>query len=541
MSAEPRSLRLGIAVVTLIMVLSSIGLVANLSGPVPVHSGSFAGTVSTTAKPHAVQGAAGLSENPSTASHLDTPASTVRENPVALNALAAAKAAGVPVRDVLVPRAGATPAQVAQARAQGHVTPLYSQDAPAPLGLAYYGLSANPNGNGSIVATTLNSPSLFATFDPNATGVQPVYPFSSSTDAYGVQLNAVTTSINLFGNHNYSFWTQNVAEYYPFTGTLYLVTNVWNFSGPTLSANAIYAHGPYGQQVGTSYYYAEYVLTGVTYPFNLDLWMNNSVISGRNAVNFTVGLQDGAGNMVLPYDYVVFNSTAATMSDYSADGHAYNAFHLTNDFEVILGGPGGGSQADLFAADANITLQYWNTTTSSYEAVPAAYSYGGETGETVTGATVGWETNTTGSPYGVLRSGPGFLQGLWNATGAQGLTQVTISVHPSNAFIFLAPNWTSNFTFEGDLYWAPQELDGGVFSSPRPVNLSVALSDFSPLNAAFVVASSPVVLAPSLTADPAMGIYTPLWAWQNAQYAALSTGGTGTRSTPTRSRMPRRS
>src|SRR5208282_271335 len=115
---------------------------------------------------------------------------------------------------------------------QGHVTPLYGQYSPAPIGLADYGLSANTNGNGSVVASILNTSSLLATFSPNATGVLSAYPFDSSPDAYGVQLNAVSTSINLFGNNTYSMWTQNVVEFYPNTGVLYLVTNVWNFSGP---------------------------------------------------------------------------------------------------------------------------------------------------------------------------------------------------------------------------------------------------------------------------------------------------------------------
>ncbi len=412
-------------------------------------------------------------------------------------------------------------------------TPRYS---PAPIGLADYGLSANPNGNGSIVPSILNTSSLLATFNPNSTGVLGSTAFSSSPDAYGVQLNAVSTSINLLGNNSYSFWTQNVAEFYPLTGQLYLVTNVWNFTGGPISANALVAHGPYGVFIPGELYYSEIELTGVSYPFNLSLWMNNSVNDSRNMVNFTVALTDpgSPGNTgVYAYDYVVFNSTAATPSNYTANGFAYNAIGLTNDFEVILGGPGGGANSDLFDSDANLSLQYWNTTENSYEEVPSAFSYGGETGETVTGANVAWETNSTGSPYGLVTTGPAILEGLWNATGAQGVESVTFAVTPSNAFYFIGPNWTSNFTYQGDPYWAPQELNGGVFwLAPGNYSLSIILSDYTAVYTWFNNSAGPVTITLSLTHDTSLGIYTPLFFWSNSQFAALSTSGSGSTSSP---------
>jgi thermopsin len=459
-------------------------------------------------------------------------------NPVAVKALAEAKASGVPSTDVFVPRAGATSGEVAQSVAQGHVIPLYGGNDPAPIGLADYGLSENPNRNGSIVPSILNTSSLMATFSPNATGIQPLYPFDSTPDGYGVQLNAVTTNISLFGNSSYSFWTQNVIEYLAQAHELILVTNVWNFSGPALSANAFYAHGPYGNQVGTTFYYAEYgVPFPVTYPFNLALWMNNSVISGRNAVNFTVALTEGGVTTSYPYDYVIFNSTTGTsgpalLSSYSANGYQYNPFGLTDDFEVILGGPGGGSQANLYAADANFTLQYWNTFSSSYQAVPSAFSYGGETGETVTGAYVGWQNGSDGAPHGVVRTGPSMLVGLWNATGSPGLGEVGLTLSPENAFVFIGPNWTSNFT-QGDVpYWAPQETTNTMWLAPGTYDFLVLLSDYAPVGGSVTVTLGSNPITATLTLDTFEGIYTPIWVWNNTQFAAVSSGGTGTPSDP---------
>src|SRR5580658_5340910 len=402
--ADRRARIVSVTVVIGVLLLSSLGLMSGLSAAGSASLKNGPGTTTPgTAEPAPSPAVHPGNDSATSSSGRNAEAGGALPSPVALRALAQARAAGVPSTDVYVPRAGASAAQVAQTRAQGHVTPAYGGDEPAPIGLADYGLSANPNGNGSVVPSILNTSSLMATFDPNATGIQPLYPFSSTPDGYGVQLDAVSTDISLFGTSNYSFWTQNVVEYLAQAHELILVTNVWNFSGPFLSSNVFYQHGPLGQQVGTTFYYAEYVVpTPVTYPFGLDLWMNNSLIGGRNAVNFTIALDQGGVTSVYPYDFVIFNSTTLTSgpaapSNYTANGFEYNPFNLTDDFEVILGGPGGGSQADLFAADANFTLQYWNATTSTYRSVPSAFSYGGETGETVTGAYVGWENATDGA------------------------------------------------------------------------------------------------------------------------------------------------
>jgi thermopsin len=520
-----------------IMVVSSIGLLAVGSG----------GSTHATGGPHRTSLVETRDQSspsvrplaPSAASSLVTASVPTAVNPAAQAALAQAREEGIPTRDVFVPRASASPAQLALSVHQGHVTPLYSGTAPAPIGLADYGLAANPNGNGSIVPSILNAPRLKATFDPNATGVQPLYPFSSTPDGFGVQLNAVTTNISLVGLGNYSFWTQNVVEYLAQSHTMYIVSNVWNFSGGGLSPNVFFAHGANGTQVGTTFYYSEIeVPTPVTYPFNLTLWMNNSVIAGRNAVNFTVALNDSGVTTVYPYDFVIFNSTTATsgpatLSTYTANGYTLNPIGLTDDFEVILGGPGGGSQANLYTADANLTLQYWNSTTDEYAAVPSAFSYGGETGETVTGAYVGWQNGTHGAPVGLVRTGPSQLNGLWNATGAPGLGEVDFTLSPSNLWLFVAPNWTSNFTYEGQANWAPQEMTGGTFwLAPGNYNFSAMLSDYTAIAGAITVNLGVTFVSLNLPSNPSLGIYTPLWVWNNAQFAGISTSGSGTASDP---------
>jgi hypothetical protein len=341
------------------------------------------------------------------------------------------------------------------------VQPLY-QGSPAPTGLADYGLSVAPNG--SLVASVLNTTSVLGVVDANATGIQPLDLYNTEPDAYGLQLNAVLTDTVLFGRPGYDFWTQNVFEYFPSLRTMFLITNIWNFSGnPYYLGPAIYQHGLMNGGVYGYVYESLVDFTNISYPFDLSLYLNSTLVGGRDAVDFAAVLA-GPGesvNLQAPYDYVVFNSTSpggsplSAPAEFSANGVAYNPEGLTSDFELDFGGPGSGSQADLVAADAELGLAYWDPAADGgaggYVSVPSAFNYGGETGETSTGATVTWSNAPAGpgglSPYGTMATGPSILAGLWNASGPEGSYPVTIHSSPANAFEVVTPAvtvpWTS--------------------------------------------------------------------------------------------------
>ena len=470
-----------------------------------------------------------------------TAPSTNLASTLAAHALAATHAAGLDPRVISVPRPSAAPAQIAQAAASGHVTPLYTGD-PAPMGLAYYGLSEASDG--SVVPTVLNTNRLMAQVDLHGSGIQPEDLFASSPDSFGVQLNAVLTNVTLFGTPGYSFWTQNVVTYYADAHFMILITNVWNFSGGPITQNALYSHGPYGTSIYglLGYYYSELVVPfPVSSPFNLSLFMNSTIVGGRDAMSFTVGVTGAGQSFVAPYDYVVFNSTLphgpkmTTPSPYTADGYSYNPLGLTNDFEVILGGPGGGSHADIGTADATMALEYWNATSGGYRNIPAAFNYGGETGETVSGVSIGWAQGSGGpagvNRYATLSTGPSILQGLWNAGTAPGTVPLTISVTPSNAFFVVTPiNGTMllhNFR-SSESVAAAGALGNTLWLTPGTYKIAVGLSDYRPVYRTVTLTHAPVTLHITMSWWSNAGVYTPLWAFSNAQLAAISTGGNGT-------------
>jgi hypothetical protein len=426
---------------------------------------------------------------------VDRPTGTNDSAPSAVApVVAAAIAAGACPQTIFPPRAPATAQEREEVTRSGTVTPLYD-GTPAPMGVADYGLTSGVDG--ALVGSVLDTTSLLGALDVNATGILPLdlYNEEVGPDAYSVQLNAVLTNVTLFGPSGYEFWTQSVIEYYPSAHVLDLITNVWNFSGNYLFGSAIYAHGPNGTLYAGEVYEAVVTYPHISYPFNLSLYLNSTLTSGRDAVYFTDVLTGPSEGFVAPFDYVIFNSTTATSpplrapAEFSANGTGYDPIGLTNDFELDVGGPGGGSQATLVAADAELALAYWDPADDGghggYLSVPSAFSFGGETGETSSGATVTWSDAPRGpeaiSTYGVMATGPSFLQGLWNASGPEGAYPVTIDSSPANAFDIVTPAVATVWTdLTPTLAVSPIARAGAVEAYDPALNATILFGGYSP-------------------------------------------------------------
>lgn len=472
------------------------------------------------------------------------------------------EAAGAGPNVILPPHPSAGPAAVSAAATTGAIRPLYS-GTPAPMGLAYYGLSAGASG--AVVPTVLNTTAIQGTVDMNATGVRAGDLYNNEGDGFSIQLNAVLANVSLFGQSGYEFWTQDVVQYYPLGHFMRLGTNIWNFSsaGARMSANALYGHSAWGSSPELSgiagVYYASYTLPDpVRYPFNLTLTLTSSLSQGRDEVSLGVAIvsarfpQEDFSSANLtnvfgqsrPYDYAIFNSTAAAHrtalrapAEFQANGEAYNPYGLVNDFELVFGGVDSGEQSTLLSADAKLGLAYRDG--GDFVPVPAAYSYGSDTGETTTGADVAWSSAPAGAPhglaeYGTMTTGPSLLTGLWGTGVPGGSFPVRLQVRPSNAFeLFSAgTGWPTAFTVH-EPSLAPGQSTDTVYLTPGNYTLTSELSGYEPKTIGLEVIGPSEVVG-NLTADASVGIYTPLWAFSNAEVAALSTNGNGTPANPYR-------
>ena len=332
-----------------------------------------------------------------------TPFSSFSKKQMALRAIELANQSNTPLKDVFLPNF----ASVSGIKA-GHITLGYSQS-PAPMGIGFYGLY---NNSGTTEAKNYTFPDLAA--HVNLTQLQTMYLADGAPQDVSFQLNAVLSNVNLFGNSSYALWTQNVIFYSARTHQISFDLNIWNFSSPavTWSHNSIYS-----STGNVSTYPGAYIVLGPTYQLsnsnlNITLYLNTSLVGGRQALDFNyslTGVQGTSGVVSGTYDQAVFNSsTNAKPLHYLVSGtNLTPTGFIPYDAEIMVGGPGGGSTANILNITGSMNLIYMNTTTSKFQNVPNAYDIGSETGET----SVGVDVHYTGSTA-MLTSGPSMVYGL---------------------------------------------------------------------------------------------------------------------------------
>jgi hypothetical protein len=104
--------------------------------------------------------------------------------------------------------------------------------------------------------------------------------------------------------------------------------------------------------------------------------------SGDPTVSFAY--EDGYG--LITYDTVTFtNVTGLTsLAGFEVNGFNYAPDGSFYDSELILGGPGGGSDTTDIQSNVLLQLEYWNG--HNYQIVPNAYNFGSNTGEGIDNA-----------------------------------------------------------------------------------------------------------------------------------------------------------
>ncbi len=434
------------------------------------------------------------------------------------------------------------PNLMSQARiSNGVVQPLYPA-APAPMGIGDFGVR---NTTGTAQGYILRSTSWQAVLSLNDTSA--LYLDDGSPDYFGIQLNTVMTNTTVAGNTSYSYWIQNVVFYSSATQQLRFIDNIWNFSNPSTNEPASTFYQYNGTPVAPTFYYDVYPsfnlpALNVPFPFTIHLYENSSLTEDPtthdvwSTVRFGYDIVNGTGVALYQgvYDTVLFNSSVTAtdnppVPEFTVDGTAFNPVGLLDDAEVMIGGPGGGSTTTVYAINGTERLQYLNLSTMQYTNDPSAWDLGTDTGETVEGISETY--NVPGTVQ--LSPGPSLLMPFWNATPGGNIGDAAIegTVTPSNAFLFF--NQGSTFNAE-QAAWAPVPADG-EYEYHLPPGTYFALAEasaYDPATSTGTLAVGSTTVNWPLVADPPVGIYTPLWAWDNHQLANLSTAGSGTATDP---------
>ena len=457
-----------------------------------------------------------------------SPFSGLTRSQMAQAAISAAKSSNVPLSDVFLPNYAST-----TKLSNGIISLGYGQS-PAPMGIGFYGLY---NNSGTTAAKNYIFPNAEAQI--NLSSLQTLNLADGGPQSVTFQLNAVLNNVNLFGNSSYNMWTQNVVVYSARTHTATLELNIWNFSSPTavMSSNAI----NYSSGVVYPYPYA-YIVVGPSFQINgpglnMNLYMNTSLVNGRQAVFFNYSLQNvlnaSSGKSMNinkgSYDEAIFNSTNAAPVHYLVSGSTLNPTgFIPYDEEIMVGGPGGGSTATVMNISGTMKLLYYNTTTNSFQNVPNAYDIGSETGET----SVGVDVHYTGSTA-MLTSGPSMVYGLWNETNSTFNTYHVQITNASDSYVFVGQNSTA--AGAGFWNWAPVNYGKNqVYYLPTSAKYPFeVLSNFHNMvgnNVTYLNLTTTTNV--NMVSNIGAGIYTPLIADGNAQLSSVATLGSGTAASP---------
>ncbi|MCL4329676.1 MAG: thermopsin family protease, partial [Candidatus Thermoplasmatota archaeon] len=397
---------------------------------------------------------------------------------------------------------------------------------PSSMGVSDHGVD---NVSGTLTPYTYNTSSFEGTFTANS--FSSIAPNTATPSNVSIQLNAVLNNVTLFGASKYDFWTQNVISYSTRTHQLCFIDNIWNFTGQSFTENSIYSHGPGGViTTGTGgFYYALGPTLTVSYPFSVTLYLNSTVIAGRSAVFFNYSISSGGVTTSSSYDEVIFNSTygqpsgfSARAPDYVVSGTIANPLNnLPNDAELIIGGPGGGSGANVYTLNGTFRLQYYNKTTDAYSNIRSAYDFGMDTGESSDGVAVSWSNSKA-----ILNAGPSLLYGMWNVSSVTSMKTYSGTISPSNALLFV--NNGSKID-NATAAWTPTSLSGSFsFALPSgPYVAEALMSEYG--NSTFTLSTNSVI---TLSPDTVNGVYTPLVARSEAQLGNISKSGTGSSANP---------
>jgi len=441
--------------------------------------------------------------------------------------LSSLRASGVPLRDAFLPDLNTEPHPALSAN--GTVVPTYQTGEPAPVGVAEYGVV---NESGTLVPENLTTTTLIGSF----VGENPGCAFytgdctpsvlamdSGAPDAYGLQLNAVLQNVTLFNTPGYEFWTQNVIEYSTFSHELYIITNIWNFSsyGAVVSGNFLSSYGPNGTVVPGDLYYSvsgPYVIGPV---YQAQIALETTLVRGNDEVAFYFYINNATETYRGENDFAIFNSTgaggpgASSAAVYVASGSVYTPVGIPSDWEFVMGGPGGGSNLDVFSMYSTMDLYYYNSTFDEFQVVPSAYNAGSETGETSAGADTIWEGDWSdtlaGGPGVDVVPGPTFVHGLWNVSNStQGVSFLDFGLAPSNGFTFFGPFDAFNFSA---FAWAPPDRFGIYFLPPGNYTVwGVASNYYAEYTQVSLGNGSTVTTGLDLGFSDFVGVYTPLWA-----------------------------
>jgi hypothetical protein len=257
---------------------------------------------------------------------------------------------------------------------------LYDSE-PAPMGIADYGLSTN--GTSGYNSYSYSTPSFLGKVN-----ITSLFTNNTTASQVGNQMS-FQMNVNLEFNNsgkNYDYWIQDVA-YVQTSSPKYIlfIDNVWNLSSPSaeMHNSSISGNGTVAKSGSTGYYYAEAGSTlpgngiNIKFPMEFQLKVISEINNGKPEVAFLYN--DGYGWITFDNATFIFANNVTSDLGFTVNGSQYNPFGTYYDAELIMGGPGGGTNTNDTSSNLSLKLQYWNG--HNYQQISNAFNHGSDTAE----------------------------------------------------------------------------------------------------------------------------------------------------------------
>ena len=358
----------------------------------------------------------------------------------------------------------------------------YSKE-PAPMGIADYGIGYNN------VPYSYNTTSFLG-----IANISSLYTHNSSL--YAPAEMTFQLNINLVfndGSTQYVYWVQDVADLNTSSGNhlVSFIDNVWNLSAPNANMHnsTILGNGTVANSSGTHFYYdwANPSLPGnnvvLQYPTNIEFKIV-SITTSNNQPEVIFMYNDGYG--WITYDNVQFkfvNDLTANYgfvvdgSNYEPNGYSYY------DAELILGGPGGGTQTNDTLSNVQLQLEYWNG--HNFQEIVSAFNFGSDTAEGIENVVAaGMYYTNTGALFTMVTNGTGSLEQIYSQNSI-GIINMSTSLQSGALLV----NGTPYYFVNGDVnvtlgpgYYDLQLYNSNGFLVAQG-NFSLKAGEYLPLTA----------------------------------------------------------
>jgi len=324
-------------------------------------------------------------------------------------------------------------------------TQFYSSE-PAPMGIGDFGVTGpGPSGTAYAYSTaSFQGQAIVRSMSITISG--------TSSKLMAFELNAMVVFQR--GGTNYSYWIQNglhldASSHQYSIGGAY----VWNFSTTTAKLTAGELQGNSSSVLATDTYYfipnCAASFTSQCTTLVLPASLLGRIVTSTSGGFPYVAYQYNVGTGWITYDNVSFlHMAGATDAGFHVDGFKPTPIASSElyDAEWVWVGAGGGSAAVDQQSDLDLSLDYWNG--HNYQAVPGAWNFGSNTGETSSNVTTALSTGTGLDPSSHLASGPGTLKVLYNASevGFVNLSVPTnslVSVLIDGSAVPIVDGWTN--------------------------------------------------------------------------------------------------